>query len=228
MKVELLYFEGCPHLPEARARLEQVLAALAPTAERVDLRVETPEDARRLGFLGSPSIRVDGVDLEGRRADPDGGAICCRLYGTEGPPPRWMIEAAVLRALRPRGYLFLCVANSARSQMAEGIARSLAPETVAVASAGSVPLSVRPEAVQVMAEVGIDISAQRAKGVGDLDTGRIDAVVTLCDDEVCPAYLHRAHRVHWSLPDPAAGAARLDAFRAVRDTLRHRIGMLFK
>ena len=75
-----------------------------------------------------------------------------------------MIEAAILRSLRPRHILFLCVANSARSQMAEGIARSLAPEGVRVSSAGSVPSFVRPHALQVLKEIGIDISATSPRG----------------------------------------------------------------
>ena len=74
--------------------------------------------------------------------------MSCRVYRESGVPPRWMMEAAVLRALGPRSYLFLCVANSARSQMAEGIARSLAPAGATVASAGSEPTSVRREAIE--------------------------------------------------------------------------------
>ena len=80
-----------------------------------------------------------------------------------------MIEVAILRALHPRHILFLCVANSARSQMAEGIARSLAPRGVTVSSAGSEPSSVRPQANQVLKEIGIDISGHRSKGLDAVD-----------------------------------------------------------
>lgn len=144
-------------------------------------------------------------------------------------PPRWKIEAALLRALAPRSYLFLCVANSARSQMAEGISRQLAPEGVRVASAGSEPSEVRPEAIQVLAEQGIDISTHRSKAVQEVDPGGVDAVVTLCAEQVCPVFLGKAYRVHWGLPDPAAvqGEGRLDAFRATRDALRARLALLF-
>lgn len=126
---------------------------------------------------------------------------------------------------KPRHILFLCVANSARSQMAEGIARSLAPPGVRVSSAGSAPTSVRPEAVEALAEIGIDISAHRSKSVKDVDPATVDAVVTLCADEVCPAFPGRVERLHWPLPDPAAGAA---SFRSVRDDLRLRIAALFR
>jgi protein-tyrosine-phosphatase len=146
-------------------------------------------------------------------------------------PPRWLIEAALLRARPPRHVLFLCVANSARSQMAEGIARSLAPASVKISSAGSQPSRLNPLAVQALAEIGIDISGHRSKGVEEISPGDVDAVVTLCAEEVCPVWLGEATRLHWGLPDPAhAGdteAERLQAFRDVRDELGRRIGAVF-
>lgn len=116
----------------------------------------------------------------------------------------WRAEAEALRNAAPRGWLFLCVANSARSQLAEGIARALAPDDVWVGSAGSEPTSVRPEAIQVLAEIGVDITGHRSKGMHEIPADRVEAVVTLCAGEVCPVWLGHAHRVHWGLPDPAA------------------------
>ena len=142
----------------------------------------------------------------------------------------WRDQAEALRALEPRHVLFLCVANSARSQMAEGIARDLAPAGVRVSSAGSEPAAVRPQAVAVLGEIGIDISGHYSKGVDEV-ARPVDAVVTLCAEEVCPVWLGDARRVHWGLPDPAAAAgspeAQLDAFRAVRDELRKRMAVVF-
>jgi len=127
----------------------------------------------------------------------------------------------------PKGILFLCVANSARSQMAEGIARSLAPEEVKVMSAGSHPSSVRPEAVAVLKEIGIDISSHRSKNVSDIPPSDVDTVITLCAEEECPVFLGKARRLHWGLPDPAAAKGteedRLNTFRQTRDELRRRI-----
>ncbi len=126
-----------------------------------------------------------------------------------------------------KGVLFLCVANSARSQMAEGIARSILPSAVVVRSAGSNPTSVRPEAVAVLREIGIDISSQRSKSVAEIDAGDIDTVVTLCAEEVCPVFFGNVERIHWPLPDPATAGGteeeRLAAFRGTRDELRRRI-----
>lgn len=126
-----------------------------------------------------------------------------------------------------RGLLFLCVANSARSQMAEGIARQLAGERLVVQSAGSMPSRVNPLAVRALAEIGIDIAGNRSKSVDDIDRAAVDTVITLCAEEVCPVYLGAARRLHWPLPDPAgpaeSQATGLERFRAVRDELRERI-----
>ena len=126
-----------------------------------------------------------------------------------------------------KGILFLCVANSARSQMAEGIARSMAPPDITVWSAGSRPTRVRPEAMAVLAEIGIDISHHRSKAVAEVPAAEVDTVITLCGEEECPVFLGRATRLHWGLPDPAAvnGSEqdRLDAFRNTRDELRRRL-----
>lgn len=122
---------------------------------------------------------------------------------------------------RPPGVLFLCVANSARSQMAEGLARSLFGARAVVASAGSRPSVVNPLAIEAMREVGVDISAARSKAVDLVDPAGIDLVVTLCAEEVCPVFLGRVERLHWPVPDPAGGG--LEDFRAARDAIHQRL-----
>ena len=143
----------------------------------------------------------------------------------------WRADAEALRAARPRHILFLCVANSARSQMAEGIARSLSPASVKISSAGSRPSQVNPFAIRALDEIGIDIRAHRSKSVDEIDPADVDAVVTLCAEEVCPVFLGKARRFHWGLPDPAGAGTneeeQLQAFRDARDELRRRISALF-
>jgi thioredoxin type arsenate reductase len=147
-----------------------------------------------------------------------------------GSAESWQAEADRLREAAPKHVLFLCVANSARSQMAEGIARSLATSGMKISSAGSEPTSVRPQAVQVLGEIGIDAREQRSKGVDDVERP-VDAVITLCAEEVCPVWMEEATRLHWGLPDPAAVEGseddKLDAFREVRDELLRRLRVLF-
>ena len=133
-----------------------------------------------------------------------------------------------------KSILFLCVANSARSQMAEGLARARFGPAVPVESAGSRPSRVNPLAVAVMAEIGIDICGQRSTDVAAVDPARVGTVVTLCADEVCPVFLGAAHRLHWPLADPAAVTGtrteteeeRRQRFREVRDEIARRLAML--
>ena len=128
----------------------------------------------------------------------------------------------------PTGILFLCVANSARSQMAEGLARRLFPG-VHIQSAGSRPSRVNPYAIEVLAEAGIDASTHTSKSVQDIDPATVDMVVTLCAEEVCPLFLGKAERLHWPIPDPASDDPTLTPedlrarFRKGRDELRRRL-----
>lgn len=128
-----------------------------------------------------------------------------------------------------RSILFLCVANSARSQMAEGLARQLFGDQVTVRSAGSEPSRVNPFAIEVMREIGVDIADQRSKAVTAIDPATVDTVITLCAEEVCPVFLGRARRLHWPIADPASDDPALSRedllarFRAARDAIRERI-----
>ncbi len=122
--------------------------------------------------------------------------------------------------------LVLCTANSARSQMAEGLLRALAGDRLDVVSAGIEPGSLHPLAVQAMAEIGIDISAQRSKSVERFSGQEFDFVITVCDTaaERCPVFPGSAQRLHWSVEDPVETAGieedRMSAFRTARDALR--------
>lgn len=129
----------------------------------------------------------------------------------------------------PTRVLFLCTHNSARSQMAEGLLRAFGGESFASVSAGTVATRVRPEAMAVMAELGIDISGQESKTLERFDGEVFDELVTVCDqaNEACPFFPGVRHRRHWSIADPALVVgpepARLAAFRRARDELRRHI-----
>ena len=131
-----------------------------------------------------------------------------------------------------RRILFLCVANSARSQMAEGLARECLGDQAQVLSAGSQPSRVNPYAIEAMREVGIDISGHRSKSVLEIDTAQLDLVVTLCTDEVCPVLPGGTRRLHWPIPDPASSDPALSPeelrqrFRSARDQIRARLDIL--
>lgn len=127
--------------------------------------------------------------------------------------------------------LFLCTGNSARSQMAEGLARHLFGSDHEIHSAGTSPVSVNPFAIQVLAERGIDISDQRAKGLNAVPK-TADIMITLCSSaaETCPTYPGAVSVQHWNLPDPAAvwGSAEVirNEFRRIRDEIDKRVQRL--
>ncbi len=130
-----------------------------------------------------------------------------------------------------RHIVFLCIANSARSQMAEGLARATAPPGWTVSSAGTNPGHLNPLATAVMAEVGIDISAHRSNGLDEVSVEGADLVVTLCSEEVCPTTPPGVKRLDWALPDPAAADGleeeRLEAFRTTRSEIQRRLAVLW-
>jgi arsenate reductase (thioredoxin) len=129
---------------------------------------------------------------------------------------------------KPR-VLVLCTGNSARSQMGEGLFRHEGGGAYEVFSAGTKPSFVRPEAIAVMREIGIDISGQRSKGVDQLAGQDFDWVVTVCDNarDSCPVFPSGTVRLHWSFEDPAAvegsETERLAAFRRIRDQIGERV-----
>jgi arsenate reductase (thioredoxin) len=125
--------------------------------------------------------------------------------------------------------LILCTGNSARSQMAEGLLRHMAGDRMEAHSAGTRPGSVRPEAIAVMAELGIDIRGHWSKHVDDFAGQPFDYVITMCDHakESCPVFPVETRRIHWSFEDPAAAMGdephRLAEFRRIRDQISHRL-----
>ncbi|OFZ30244.1 MAG: arsenate reductase [Bdellovibrionales bacterium RIFCSPHIGHO2_01_FULL_40_29] len=125
--------------------------------------------------------------------------------------------------------LFLCVANSARSQLAEGLAKSLFGANAEIQSAGSEPSgTVQPWAITVLNEIGIDISKNSSKSYDQLSSkflAELDYVITLCAEEVCPAMISKATRLHWPVKDPAKvpESQKAEAFRIARDEIKQKL-----
>ena len=130
--------------------------------------------------------------------------------------------------------LILCTGNSARSQMAEGLLRSMAGDRFAVFSAGTKPSFVRSEAIVAMRELGVDLSYHRSKSVDEYRDASFDYVITVCDNanESCPLFAGKAERIHWSFEDPAAvdgdEETRLGSFRKIRDRIAGRMRSFVK
>lgn len=131
-----------------------------------------------------------------------------------------------------KAILFLCVTNSARSQMAEGLARRLFGARITVMSAGSQPSRVNPYAIEVMREIGVDLTSHTSKSVHSIDPAAVGMVITLCAEEVCPVFLGKARRLHWPIQDPASLDPALSReevlarFRTARDQIQARLEVL--
>ena len=126
--------------------------------------------------------------------------------------------------------LFMCVANSARSQLAEGIAKQIFGGGADIRSAGSQPTKVNPFAILALNEVGAEFKSLYSKTVDDLPrefVDQLDYVITLCAEEVCPVIISKAKKLHWALPDPAGKDGtddeQLNRFRTTRDEVRKRL-----
>lgn len=133
---------------------------------------------------------------------------------------------------KPTYILFLCVANSARSQLAEGLAKSIFGDSAAIQSAGSEPSGkVQPWAIEVLKEDGIDISKNWSKSMEQLSLEflmNLEYVITLCAEEVCPLLPSKAKRLHWPIQDPAHAPEdqKAEAFRHAKNEIRKRLEML--
>jgi ArsR family transcriptional regulator, arsenate/arsenite/antimonite-responsive transcriptional repressor / arsenate reductase (thioredoxin) len=191
-------------------------------------------DARLVSWRRSSADRRDAyytVDLErlGEMLSVTGGALHPGLRLVPPPPNGDGAGPA------PARVLFLCTGNSARSQMAEALARVRSDGSVEAHSAGSRPKPLHANAVRVMRdEHGIDLAVQRSKHLSVFAEQRFDRVISLCDRvrEVCPEFPGGPETVHWSIPDPAAGypegddEASYPAFRQTAAELETRIGFL--
>jgi protein-tyrosine-phosphatase len=128
--------------------------------------------------------------------------------------------------------LFVCTGNGTRSQIAEALLRTRAGDTVEVVSAGTHPKSIHPNAIGVLSELGIDISAAQSKSIAQYRGRHFDYVITLCDKarEICPEFAGQRREMHWSIEDPSrlpgSRRATMPAFRAVAADLESRIGFL--
>jgi len=186
----------------------------------------------------------DGGLVSLRRSSADGRdsyyrielGRCSQLLSATGAALHPGLSGASLPVTRPHltapvRVLFLCTGNSARSQIAEAFLARAAGDWVEVASAGSHPKPLHPNALRVLRTYGIDPTAARSKHLNEVAGRRFDFVITLCDKvrEVCPELVGHPEPIHWSIPDPAAagtGRASYPAFRAVAADLHSRIGFL--
>jgi two-component system, OmpR family, phosphate regulon sensor histidine kinase PhoR len=219
--------------PDSEGKVEILIADTGPGIAEKDLPRLTERfyrvDKARSRELGGTGL---GLAIVKHIVQVHGGELKIESVVQKGTTVRVLLPSAPL--VRHRGAtLFLCTGNSCRSQMAEGFARQLAPNGHRVFSAGIYPKGIHPLAIQVMKEIGIDITTQQSKGLETIPLDEIGRLVTLCGDaaENCPTVPLKVECLYWPLRDPAAAQGdqeeMLLVFREVRDEVRARVEKLF-
>jgi protein-tyrosine-phosphatase/DNA-binding transcriptional ArsR family regulator len=220
-------------LAQSDRRVQELVALLKEPANLVSYHLKKLRDSQIISDRRSAADGRDvyySLNLDVLRASflASGAAIHPAISEPDSTP---QVEEAQTSLPLAR-VLFLCTHNSARSQMAEGIMRSLAGNRVEVFSAGSEPQPIHPFALQAMAEIGIDISHQQPKHFDDFVGQTFDYIITVCDRvrEVCPVFPGDPEHIHWSFPDPAepedGGAVQYTAFKQTGLQLTTRINHL--
>ena len=222
----------------------QLVAELGRSDRRVGELVQLVEKPQNLVSYHLGELRRAGI-VSARRSSADGRDVyyradllrCRDLLGEAGSLLHPGLSLAPAPIPRPRSrrrprLLFLCTGNSARSQMAEALVEHRSAGAVEARSAGSHPKPLHPNAVQVMAERGVDIAGRPTKSLTQFTRNRFDRVITLCDKvrEVCPDFAGLPPTAHWSIADPAAGGDRNEetypAFHQVADDIDGRVTLL--
>ncbi len=221
------------HLSQTDLRVQELVALLNEPQNLVSYHLKQLRAAQLVAERRSTADARDiyhSLDLAQLQASyaQVGLALHPALIRTEQ-----LADTALALPNPPLRILFLCTENSARSQMAEGILRTLGGEAIQVFSAGTAPSGVHPDAVRTMSDLGIDIRQQRSKSVDEFKEIRFDYVITVCDRarENCPVFMGDVRHIHWSFADPAAVTdedARLNAFAQTAQQLVVRIRSFFK
>ncbi len=228
MRLELLYTPGCPNLQKVRDLLREILHSLGLNLSPREIEVSDPGQAEAEAFPGSPTIRLDGQDLEPESARTV--ASGCRIYKTgTGVPDGQLLKFKIAQAAGLKTVLFICTGNAVRSQMAEALVNHFLKGRWAAFSAGFLPAGISPLVVKALKEIGIDAARQPTKHL-DLFTGlTFDRVITLCSDadRMCAFYPAYGNRVHLPYTDPLTlstfGVGWKSLFRKLREDMKKRL-----
>ncbi|MCL4457511.1 MAG: arsenate reductase ArsC [Nitrospirae bacterium] len=229
MNIELLYIKDCPNFKPARRLIHDIIRSFGkPISLGMKLRkieIKDSNDAEKYLFPFSPTVRINGEDIEPETAKTTG--LACRIYrnGT-GLPDRDVLKCKIAKAAGLKTILFVCTANAVRSQMAEAIVNHFLHNEWIAFSAGIMPMEVRKGVAEVMKEIGIDISMNRAKHIDLFKDCAFDRVITLCSDadRLCINYPVHDERDRIIFHDPVSTYGfrfgHVSALRKLRDEIK--------
>jgi arsenate reductase (thioredoxin) len=225
MRIELLYTPDCPNLHQVRVLLRETIQSLGLDLSPREIKISGPLKAEEEAFPGSPTIRIDGRDLE-----PESAQIVTsgsRIYKTgAGVPEGQLLKFKIARAAGLKTVLFICTGNAVRSQMAEALVNHFLQGRWAAFSAGFLPAGISPPVVKALKEIGIDAARQPTKHLDLFNGLTFDRVITLCSeaDRMCTFYPAYGNRVHLPYTDPLTlstfGLGWKSLFRKLRDDMR--------
>jgi arsenate reductase len=228
MELELLYAKGCPSFREARKFVHDTVKSLGLRITLKKIEIKNESDLKRYSFPGSPTIRINGKDVEPDTAQASG--LACRVYSNGGNlPDRDVLKCTIAKAAGFKTVLFVCTGNAVRSQIAEAVVNHFMNGTWVASSAGIMPLAINPDVIKVMKEIGIDMSGQRAKHIDVFRNCHFDRVITLCSDvdNACLNYPVADKRDCIIFHDPTSsygfGFGSKGLFRSLRDDIRKTI-----
>jgi arsenate reductase len=228
MRLELLYTPGCPNLQKVRVLLRETIQSLGLNLSPREMEISGPVKGEEEAFPGSPTIRLDGQDLEPESAR--NVASGDRLYKTgTGVPEGQLLKFKIAQAAGLKTALFICTGNAVRSQMAEALVNHFLKGRWAAFSAGFLPAGISPLVVRALKEIGIDAARQPTKHLDLFNGLPFDRVITLCSDadRMCTFYPAYGNRVHLPYTDPLTlstfGFGWKSLFRKLRDDMRSQL-----
>lgn len=234
MEIELLYTKDCANYKSTKRLIQDTLEELKVKHTLKETEIRTIEEAEKHSFGGSPTVRINGKDIEPENRGEAAG-LMCRIYANgTGMPDAEVLRFKIAQASGLKTVLFVCTGNSIRSQMAEALVNNLFDRQWAAFSAGILSTGVNPNAIKVMKEINIDISDKRAKHIDIFNNCTFDKVITLCSDadRICLVYPVATEKELMVFHDPLAsfgfGVGSIVSFRNLRDKIKLKLLKYFK
>ncbi len=224
MNIELLYIKDCPNFRKVRRLIHDTVGSLGIKISLRKIEIESEDDSKKYSFPGSPTIRINGEDVEPETASAT--ALTCRIYNNgTGLPDREILKCKIAKAAGIKTVLFVCTGNAVRSQIAEAVVNHFLKDRWVAFSAGIMPMEVNKDVIKVMQEIGIDISKNRSKHIDIFKNCSFDRIITLCSDadRLCLTYPVYDEKDRIVFHDPISagfGFGQLSLLRKLRDEIK--------